>query len=119
MLARPRNEFPQFPAALSFIMMLSPAEATAVLEQRATALRGQLAGIEDNLAEVAFLPRVVLMDDEYQRAMFTAELAWLDSVIAELRSGSWTWSYDDFAGLAGNIQPSGEPGPGALSASQD
>ena len=27
MLARPRNEYPRFPAALSFIMLLSPAEA--------------------------------------------------------------------------------------------
>src|SRR6516225_8003173 len=27
MLARPRNEFPQFPAALSFVMLLSPADA--------------------------------------------------------------------------------------------
>ena len=119
MLARPRNEFPQFPAALSFIMMLSPAEAAAVLEQRATALRGQLSHLEAGLADVAFLPRVVLMDDEYQRAMYTAELAWLDSVIAELRSGSMTWSYEEFAELAGGIQPSGEQDPDALRASRD
>lgn len=119
MLARPRNEFPQFPAALSFIMMLSPAEAAAVLEQRATTLRGQLSHLEAGLADVAFLPRVVLMDDEYQRAMYTAELAWLDSVIAELRSGSMTWSYEEFAELAGGIQPSGEQDPGALRASRD
>jgi DNA-binding PadR family transcriptional regulator len=118
MLARPRNEFPQFPAALSFIMMLSPAEAAAVLEQRATTLRDQLSHLEAGLADVAFLPRVVLMDDEYQRAMYAAELAWLDSVIAELRSGSMTWSYEEFAELAGSIQPSGEQDP-ALSASRD
>ena len=35
MLARPRNEYPRFPAALSFIMLLSPAEAADVLSQRA------------------------------------------------------------------------------------
>jgi DNA-binding PadR family transcriptional regulator len=119
MLARPRNEYPQFPAALSFIMMLSPAQAATVLEQRAAALRSQLADLEANLAEVAILPRIVLMDDEYQRAIYTAELAWLDSVIADLRSGSWTWSYEDFADLAGNIQPGGEQDPGAESASPD
>ena len=108
MLATPRNEFPQFPAALSFIMLLSPAEAADVLDQRAGALRHQLADLEATMAEVAFLPRIVLMDDDYQRAMFTAELTWLESVITELRDGSLTWSYEEFAQLAGGIQPSGE-----------
>ncbi len=108
MLARPRNEYPRFPAALSFIMLLSPAEAAAVLEQRATALRGQLTGAEASLADAAFLPRVVLMDDEYQRAMLAAELAWIEGVIADLRSGAWSWSDEDFAELAAHLQPDGE-----------
>src|SRR5579859_3563170 len=33
MLSTPRNEFPRFPAALSFVFMLMPAEAQAVLER--------------------------------------------------------------------------------------
>ncbi|HSR84328.1 MAG TPA: PadR family transcriptional regulator [Streptosporangiaceae bacterium] len=115
MLARPRNEFPQFPAALSVIMLLSPPEATAVLEQRAAALRRQLAGLEATLAEASFLPPVVLMDDDYQRTMYKAELAWLEGVIADVHSGKLTWSHEDFADLAGNIQPSGEQDAGALS----
>jgi DNA-binding PadR family transcriptional regulator len=119
MLARPRNEFPQFPAALSFIMLLSPAEAAAVLEDRATAVRSQLTSLEAELAGIAFLPRVVLMDDEYQRAMLTAELAWLESAIAELRSGSLTWSYEEFADLLGHVQPSGELHPDTAVPSSD
>jgi DNA-binding PadR family transcriptional regulator len=114
MLARPRNEFPQFPAALSVIMLLSPAEAATVLENRATALRSQLTALEAELAGIAFLPRVVLMDDDYQRAMLTAELTWLDTVIAELHSGSLTWSYEEFADLLGHLQPSGEQDPSAV-----
>jgi DNA-binding PadR family transcriptional regulator len=109
MLARPRNEYPQFPAALSFIMLLSPAEAAAVLEQRAAALRGQLADLEANLAEIASLPRIVLMDDEYQRALYVGELTWLDEVIADLRRGALTWSYEELAGLVAQLQPNGEP----------
>jgi len=105
MLARPRNEYPRFPAALSFIMLLSPAEAAAVLEQRAAAVRSQLAGMDAGLADAAFLPRVVLMDDEYQRAMCNAELAWIEGVAADLRSGSWSWSYEEFAELASHLQP--------------
>jgi DNA-binding PadR family transcriptional regulator len=108
MLARPRNEYPQFPAALSFVMLLSPAEAAATLEQRAMALRGELAALDADLDETAGLPRVVLMDDEYRRAMVTAELAWLDGVIADLRSGSLTWSYELLASLALPLQPDGQ-----------
>jgi DNA-binding PadR family transcriptional regulator len=108
MLAKPRNEYPQFPAALSFIMLLSPAEATIVLEQRAAALRGELAAIEADITAAGALPRVVLMDDEYRRAMAAAELAWIGGVIADLRSGSLGWSYEDFADLATYVQPDGE-----------
>jgi DNA-binding PadR family transcriptional regulator len=117
MLARPRNEYPQFPAALSFIMLLSPPEAAAVLEDRAAVLRSQLGSLETELAEIAFLPRIVLMDDEYERAMLTAELAWLESVVAELRSGSLTWSYEEFADLLGHVQPGGEQDPNAVAQS--
>src|SRR5215469_16000981 len=46
MLALPRNEFPQFPAALSFIMLLPPADAAAVLRQRAAPMRSQLAAMD-------------------------------------------------------------------------
>ncbi len=107
MLARPRNEFPQFPAALSFIMLLSPQEALAVLDRRAAALRSELASIEADLTGVAAtLPRVVLMDDEYKRAVTAAELAWVEAVADDLRSGSWRWSYQE---LAPFLQTDAEP----------
>jgi len=110
MLARPRNEFPQFPAALSFIMLLPPDEAGTALEQRAAALRDQLAAIEADLQTYgAELPRVVLMDDEYQRAVIGAELAWVEGVAADLRKGDWTWSDKDFEGAASEFLPEREP----------
>ncbi|MGO8957097.1 MAG: PadR family transcriptional regulator [Streptosporangiaceae bacterium] len=106
MLATPRNEFPQFPAALSFFMMLSPDEALAVLERRAAALRTELASAEANLASVPpGMPRVVLMDDEYKQAVTGAELAWIDGVVEDLRSGGWTWSYEE---LVPFLQADGE-----------
>ena len=92
MLALPRNEFPQFPAALSFMMLLPPAEAAAVLAQRAEALRAQLAAVDASLQSMASMPRAVGMDDEYARAMIAAELAWVDDVVADLTSGALTWS---------------------------
>jgi DNA-binding PadR family transcriptional regulator len=100
MLALPRNEFPQFPAALSFMMLLPPAEAAAVLARRADALRRQLAAMEANLQSIASLPRAVAMDDEYQRAMISAELAWVDDVVADMRSGALTWSEEQLEPFA-------------------
>jgi DNA-binding PadR family transcriptional regulator len=104
MVIRPRNEFPQFPAALSFLMMLTPDEAMTALGQRAKALRGQLATIEADLASYgATLPRVTLMDDEYRRAVISAELAWIDGVITDLSTGALKWSYEDFAALGAQL----------------
>jgi DNA-binding PadR family transcriptional regulator len=106
MVATPRYEFPQFPAALSFLMMLPPPEAATLLERRADTLRKQLARLEADLAAFAeTLPRIVLMDDEYRRAITAAELAWIDGVVADLRAGTWAWSYEEFAELARSAHP--------------
>jgi DNA-binding PadR family transcriptional regulator len=109
MVARPRNEFPQFPAALSFVMLLPPQEVQAVMEQRAAALREQLAAVDADLRTYSdALPRVVLMDDEYQRAVIGAELAWVEGIAEDLRSGNLSWSYEDFADAASAFLPERE-----------
>src|SRR5437763_1573060 len=75
MLASPRNEFPEFPAALSFLMLLAPGEARAVLERRADLLRDRLAGLDQELrGELGHLPRVTVLETEYLRAVTAAEL---------------------------------------------
>jgi DNA-binding PadR family transcriptional regulator len=108
MLARPRNEFPQFPAALSFIMLLAPADAATVLAERAATVREQLSAADADLLGSADLPRVVTMDDEYLRAMLAAELRWLDGVVADLRSGALTWSEAELEPFALASVPGGE-----------
>jgi DNA-binding PadR family transcriptional regulator len=100
MLAAPRNEFPQFPAALSFAMLLGPDELLGVLEGRAGALRTSLAALEDELRRYAHLPRVTLIETEYQRAVTAAELGWVESVVSDLRSGALTWSHEELARMA-------------------
>jgi DNA-binding PadR family transcriptional regulator len=110
MLAAPRREFPQFPAALSFAMLLTPQAAEAALARRAEVLRGRLTELEEELPRhSARLPRVVLLDDEYRRAMTAAELTWLTGLIDELRSGELTWSEDQLVDLAsadlGGVDP--------------
>lgn len=98
MLAAVRNEFPQFPAALSFAMGLPPDQVEAALDQRARVLRKDLARIEENLA--ATLPRVTLLDDEYLRAVTAAELNWIDGILDDLRTGELTWSKEQLASVA-------------------
>ena len=100
MLATPRNEFPQFPAALSFIMGLTPEEALAVLERRAGLLREHLAKLDGDLAwrqGGRKPPRVALLETEYLRAATAAELGWVSGVIDDLRTGALTWSEEELA----------------------
>jgi DNA-binding PadR family transcriptional regulator len=101
MLATPRNEIPRFPAALSFAMLLGPGDLLPLLERRAEALREQVSLLDRELAEYAHLPRVTLIESEYQRAVIAAELAWVDALAADLRSGDLTWSQEELASLAG------------------
>ena len=51
------------------------------------------------------LPRVVLMDDDYQRVMISAELSWVEGVAADLRKGDWGWTYEEFEGAAAAFLP--------------
>ncbi len=96
-LSAPRNEFPEFPAALSFVMLLGPEGAHEVLAQRAVALRGIVAQLDSDLTRYAGnLPRVTLLETEYQRAAVAAELNWLDAILNDLHTGALTWSAEDF-----------------------
>jgi DNA-binding PadR family transcriptional regulator len=95
MVATARNEFPEFPAALSFAMVLTPDELAAGLAQRAAQVREALAGLQSDLdSYLPQLPRVTLLDTEYQRSIAAAELAWLDGVIDDLRRGALTWGHE-------------------------
>jgi DNA-binding PadR family transcriptional regulator len=101
MLATVRNEFPQFPAAISFAMMLPPDQVQAVLEQRAAALREILTKVETRLKDYAdILPRITLLEDEYARAVTGAELNWVEGVLDDLRSGAFTWSQEQLVSVA-------------------
>jgi DNA-binding PadR family transcriptional regulator len=106
MLSAPRNEFPEFPGALSFAMLLAPDEARAVLERRADLLSDTLTGLDRDLAgEAARLPRVAMLETEYLRTVTAAELAWVRGVIDDLRTGALSWSYEELADMARSFLP--------------
>jgi DNA-binding PadR family transcriptional regulator len=110
MLSTPRQEFPEFPAALSNLLLLTPEEITGLLERRIHALTGQLGALESALtAEAAHdLPRVTRLESEYLRAVTAAELEWARAVVDDLRSGALSWSkerLDAFADAVARQQP--------------
>ncbi|MEU1387107.1 MULTISPECIES: PadR family transcriptional regulator [unclassified Nonomuraea] len=91
MLSRPKQEFPQFPAALANAMLLGPGGLSDALERRAAAVERTLAQLESSLAEED-LPRVTMLECEYLREVTAAEARWLRAVIADLREGRLEWS---------------------------
>jgi DNA-binding PadR family transcriptional regulator len=97
-LSSAANEYPEFPVALGYLMMLSPERAAELLELRAEVLGGQLRGLRAELrAAKGSVPRIALIESEYQIAMTKRELDWVASTAAELRSGELAWGKDDFA----------------------
>ena len=102
MLAEPRQEYPEFPAALSHVLMLEPAELAEVLDRRAQRLADALAVLDANAGAEAGhgLPRIAMLETEYQRAVLAAEARWVAQIIGELRSGELTWSAEELLAFA-------------------
>ncbi|MEV4012781.1 PadR family transcriptional regulator [Nonomuraea angiospora] len=94
MLSTPKQEFPQFPAALANALMLPPEDLAAALERRERTVAETLAGLEAGLAADSDLPRVTMLEIEYLREVTAAETRWLRGVIDDLRAGRLTWSLE-------------------------
>ncbi|MCC9310186.1 PadR family transcriptional regulator [Kitasatospora sp. RB6PN24] len=102
MLREPRLEFPEFPVALSNLMLLAPDEIERALTDRLTAVRAGQAAQQRSLAETARfgVPRVAMLENEYAVALAAAEGDWLEGLIADLRSGDLTWSAEELIAVA-------------------
>lgn len=101
MLTTPRNEFPEFPAALTFLPILTPEQTLGLLRERHELLQVRLAQLEAALGE-ADVPRVSLLETEYLRAATEAELRWVAGVLDDLRAGRLTWSEERLRAFASN-----------------
>ena len=89
LIGTPEREQPRFEAGLSVIGVLPPADAIALLRSRRDALQSQVDGQRAALAAAAEdVPRIFLVEDEYDLAIRTAELTWLDGLLAELADGT-------------------------------
>ncbi len=111
LVAAPVKEYLQFEAALSFLAVLSPDEAAALLDQRATALDvllAQLRGGHEAAATMG-LPRLFELEAEYRERLLEAELDFVRALVAEIESGvldgldAWT----SFHGRPPDASPDG------------
>lgn len=82
----PVKEYPQFMAGLSFVAALDPDEALRALRARTDALAYKLATLAGGMsaAREAGLPRLFELEAEYERGQLTAELTFVNALIADL-----------------------------------
>jgi len=92
MLPAPAREFPEFPAALAFLAVLTPQTVRSLLERRIEAQQERLDAIRAQAPPG--LPRLFLIEDEYRAAMLAAEIAWLRGLVTDLASGTLAWDLE-------------------------
>ncbi|MEU8346971.1 DNA-binding transcriptional regulator, PadR family [Actinomadura meyerae] len=87
LIAVPEPEVPRFEAGLSVLGALGPDEVAALLRRRLDALERRIAADAAALAE-AGVPRVFLIEGEYDLAIRRAEAAWVRGFLAEIEDGT-------------------------------
>lgn len=92
LLAQPLPEYPLFTVAISFLAYLPEDTALQALQARVIELDGELAGIDARMSGLGQrLHRLLLLELEYVRALRQGELAWVQSLIEDIRDGRLTW----------------------------
>ncbi|MFG1670529.1 PadR family transcriptional regulator [Streptomyces sp. Y7] len=89
LMAVPAKEYPIFETALSLMGALPPDEVVRLLEERLKALEVQAAsgrGALEKLYET--LPRLFLVETEYQLHMVEAQAEWVRGFLEEIRKGT-------------------------------
>lgn len=84
LVATLQPEHPRFKAGLSVLVALTPEEATAALREREAGLARAVEAQRALLAEHADVPRLFLVEAEYELAVREAELTWVRGLLAEL-----------------------------------
>ncbi|WP_405689118.1 helix-turn-helix transcriptional regulator [Streptomyces sp. NBC_00057] len=89
LLAVPAVEYPVFETALSLLPVLPPEDVAELMETREAALAVQAATLRGALGQLGEkLPRVFVVETEYQLHMIDAQLAWIKNFHKELTDAS-------------------------------
>jgi DNA-binding PadR family transcriptional regulator len=90
LVSTPEREHPRFVAGLSLLAALPPDEATSLLQQRLGLLEVAIAGQRESLAQYSReVPRLFLVEAEYDLAIREAEATWIRSLLDELTTSSF------------------------------
>ncbi|TDV57162.1 PadR family transcriptional regulator [Actinophytocola oryzae] len=84
LVATLQPEHPRFKAGLSVLSILRPDEAVEALRSRLAGLEAAVARQRTALARYADVPRLFLVEDEYELAVREAEVTWVRGLLAEL-----------------------------------
>lgn len=84
----PERELPRFKAGLSVMVALPPDEVIALLRSRLGALEARLAADKAELDAITDVPRILLVEAEYDLAVQEAEVRWVRSLLAEMTAGT-------------------------------
>jgi DNA-binding PadR family transcriptional regulator len=96
LLSRPVKDYPQLIDALSYLAVLTPDDARARLEERCVTLEAEVAALDSVLKQLQdSIPRLLVVEEEYARAMRRAELQWVRALVDDLRSGDLKWDLDE------------------------
>jgi len=89
LLSTPVKEYTQFEAGLSFLPVVAPAEAVALLGTRVNRLDMDLTGRRSMHARLdEHVPRLFSVEYEYKTKLLEAELEWLRTLIRDIESGA-------------------------------
>jgi len=115
MVALPVREPSTFMAAINFLIHLEPSDAIAQLDRRAQRLEQELATTENVMKQVVIhVPRLHLLEAEYQLWMRRSELQWVRALLADLRSGQLNWNLQQiFQEIQAAAAAPTQPPPGA------
>jgi DNA-binding PadR family transcriptional regulator len=90
LISEPEREYTRFEAALAECAVLSPRELTDLLRQRLEVLEAATAEHEAGLEALeAGLPRLFLIESEYQLALRRAETEWVRGLLKEFTDGTF------------------------------
>ncbi len=103
MLRGTGGEYPEFVAAVSVLFGLEPDDAREQLELRAGRIEAELADTEAELSSYPDLPRLFLLEEEYRKAVLTAQLSWIRGLVEDLRERRLTWSEQWLLQIASRI----------------
>ncbi len=95
LLSTPVDETPVFRVAVGLLGYISQERAEAALATRIVGLRARVTALDATLRmaqDDLGLPRLVLLELEHAIAITQAEIEWIRSITADMRSGTLVWN---------------------------